>query len=95
MSGRTRGAGMRRGVSDDEDVVTTELLTDLGGIVGAAVRVSAGDARVPAAILIGCGEPILTLNDGVIGSRGQGDAVLWAIARVRDGIAGFFFMRTA
>lgn len=71
---------------------TDDLLSDLGGIVGAVVRVSTGDVRVPAAILIGCGEPILTLNGAVIGTDGQAGALLWAITRVRDAAPGFFFL---
>lgn len=80
-------------VANIPDLPTSELLTDLEGIVGAVVRTGAGDARVPAAILIGCGQPILTLNDAVIGTDGQSRALLWAITRIRAGAAGFYFMR--
>ena len=50
------------------------------------------DHRIAASILVGP-QPIVLLNQHVIGTRHEGKALAWALSRVHDGVPGFFYLK--
>lgn len=47
---------------------------------------------ITATILVGP-QPIVLLNQHVVGTPLEGEALAWALARVHDGVFGFYYLR--
>jgi hypothetical protein len=45
--------------------------------------------RIEASILVGP-QPIVLLNNSVVGTAREGDALSWALARVHEAVPGFY-----
>jgi hypothetical protein len=65
-----------------------EPLATYGVRLGAIVRVDGGHPRVGATLLLGYGEPVLTVNVGAIGTPHQAAIVAWAIGEIGRGVSG-------
>lgn len=59
---------------------------------GVQVWTVSEDRRIAASILVGP-QSIVLLNQYVIGTRREGEALAWALRLVNVGVSGFYFLR--
>lgn len=63
------------------------LFGEYGGI---QVWAAEGDPRVRVSVLIDKWAPVVLLNQRLIGTPGEYESIAWALARVAEGVAGFY-----
>ena len=66
---------------------STWMLGDTGGV---QVWAAYGHRAVLCAVLIGASAPIVTLNQAVVDTPSEMQALCWAFARIAEGAPGFY-----
>lgn len=64
----------------------------LGSDHGVQVWTVNEDRRISASVLVGQ-HPIVLLNQHVVGTPAEGEAISWALGLVHDGVPGFYFLK--